>query len=183
MRTRPIAAALLVVWLTACQQAPVRDENSPRSRIVPGSTVVLNKPLTVPAGHARVFLQDGEVREKVRLKRYYPHCNFEIRSVSDGTLRIEPGRFLVTGISTDEVELVRRRGALQYASLRLSDGGEMIPQVARLIHHQLHAEGRPEVMRLTCHGGFSDPWRVEYPSVADIRQDLGEWVTLEPAEP
>lgn len=181
MITRLLAAALLLM-LTACQQAPVRDEDSPRSRIAPGSTVVLNKPLTVPAGHARVFLQGGEVRDKVRLKRYYPHCNFEIRSVSDGTLRIEPGRFLVTDLSTDEVELVRRQGAMQYAALRLSDGGDMMPQVARLIHHRLHAEGRPEVMRLTCHGGFSDPWQVEYPSISDIRHDLGEWVTLELAD-
>ncbi|MCW9089119.1 MAG: hypothetical protein OQK54_06280 [Gammaproteobacteria bacterium] len=182
MMPKLATVVLLGILLAGCQQTPVRDEGSNRSRITVGSTLTLNKPLVVPAGHARVFLQYGKVREKVRLKRYQPHCNFEITVVSDGTQRIEPGEFVVTDLSMDEEEVVRRSGPLRYAALQLSDDGDMAPQIALLIHHKLHAEGQPQVMRLTCHGGFADPWQAEYPSVSAIREALGEWVTLELAD-
>lgn len=175
--------ALVLMTLTACAPLTVQDEHSPYSRIPVGSTVILNQPLDIPRYHARVFIQDGRVVSKARVNLYYPHCNFEVATVSDGSARIEPDRFLVTGIRLDEVQVVRRTGPLQTASLVvLVDGGEDgggPPPTSRLVHYRLHAERQPDVMRLTCHGGMATGWEVAYPSLAEIREVLGGIVTLE----
>lgn len=179
MRLKLAMTVLTVMLASACQQAPVRDEDSPRSRIGVGSTIVLNEALTVPAGHARVFLQNGKVREKVELDRYRPHCNFEVRAVSEGDLQIEPDRFVVTDLVEDEEEVVEKRGPVQYAGLGIGGGMDSITLTSRYVQHRLSSERQPEVLWLTCHGGFDDPFDVEYPSISDIRKALGKWVTLE----
>lgn len=174
----PLAVIFL---LTACQQVPMRDENSPLMRVSPGSTIVLHKPLTVPAGHARVFLQGGKVVAKTRLKRYYPHCNFEVRQVSDGHLRIEPDTFIITDVTSGEEEWVSRQPTLRPAAWEIDgDGADGAVLLIRLVQHRLHSTRQPQVMRLTCHGGFAEPWKVAYPSIRDIRRSLGDYATLEP---
>lgn len=171
-----VVAALL---LAACQQAPLRDEASHRSRVGVGSTFVLHESLIVPAGHARVFFQDGKVVAKAQLDRYRPHCNIEVRTVSDGSSRIEPDTFLVTGVEEYEEEIVARPQHLRYAGLSMSDGdGAMISKIARFVRHWLYSERQPGVMRLTCHGGFDYPLDALTPSITEIRQALGERVTL-----
>lgn len=171
-----IVAACLIV--AGCQQSPVRDESSPRSRIPVDSVIVLEKPLTIPAGHARVFLQGGKVKAKSKINRYHPHCNFETRQLSDGTLTIEPDRFIVTQLVGDETEIVHQQGPLRYAALRRVGGEAFVSQTSRFIEHYLDSEKQPGVMRMTCHGGFGEPWLVKYPSVAEIRKALGEYVRL-----
>lgn len=181
MRLKLAITVLSVMVASACQQAPVRDEgeDSTRSRIAVGSTIVLNEALTVPAGHARVFLQNGKIKTKVKIERYRPHCNFEVRNVSDGSLQIEPDRFVVTDLIEDEEEVVEKRGPVQYAALKISGGMDTVTLTSRFVRHSLNSASQPDVLWLTCHGGFADPFDVEYPSISDIRKALGEWVTLE----
>jgi hypothetical protein len=170
-----VAATLL---LAACQQAPVRDETSHRSRVGVGSTFVLHQGLSVPEGHARVFLQGGEVVAKLKLDRYRPHCNFEVRQVSDGTLRIDPDTFLVTDIDEYEDEIVALPQQVRLAALVGGDSFDSISVIARFVRHRFSSERQPGVMRLTCHGGFDLPRDALTPSIAEIRQALGGVVTL-----
>ena len=176
---RLVLLLFVLLGLSACQSLPVSDESSPHSRIALGSTLVLHQPLTVPVGHTRVFLQDGELREKHRLRMQYPHCNFELHTLSDAPQIIRPGRFVVTGISWNEELVVEyREGGLR----RVSDGGnDYAPQTNRVLHHRLAAPQQPELMRLSCHGGFADAWQVGFPSVSEIRHALGEYASIESA--
>ncbi len=164
--------------LTACNHMPVQDENSPRSRVAVGSHVVLNELLSIPAGHARVFLQDGRVVANKSLEYYQPHCNIAVRSVSTGDSYIEPDIFIVTAVMEDEEEVVRGARWRQYASLFNSSDSLGSVMISRYVRHTLHSTSQPEVMRLTCHGGFAEPWQVDTPSIREIRQALGELVTL-----
>jgi len=178
MRPKRLTIVATMMLVAACQQAPIRDEDSPRMRIAPGSTITLHEALTVPAGHTRVFLQNGKVKGKTKLDQYYPHCNFEVRSVSNGTLRIEPDVFTVTAVTEDEEEVVTRTSPLRLASWRFSGGGDSVVLLTRFVAHRLDSPRQPQVMRLTCHGGFADPWQVDYPSITDIRQALGKLATV-----
>lgn len=174
--------ALTLITLAACAPMTVQDENSPYSRIPVGSTVTLNQALPIPRDHARVFVQDGRVVTKTGMNPYYPHCNFEVATLSDGSTRIEPDSFVVTGIRLDEVEVVHRSRPVLVASLMLADGGEDgggPPPTSRVVHYLLHSEQQPDVMRLTCHGGFAEAWEVTYPSVAEIREVLRDVVSFE----
>jgi hypothetical protein len=173
-----IPAALLLV---ACAM-PVADESSPRYRVPVGSVVVLHQDLVVPEGHARVFLQGGALVEKHRLKAYYPHCNFEQRAVSDGTAVIRAGRYTVTAVRVGEDWVVREEPRTYAALTQTVDGGmdDGYPGlVNRRIDHALESPHQPQVMRLTCHGGFEVPGKAEYPSLVDIRYALGSVATVE----
>lgn len=172
----------LPLLLAGCQQLPVADEGSPRSRIAVGSHLILHQTLTLTAGHARVFMQHGQVVAKTKLDAYQPHCNFEVRSVSRGASTIEPDDFVVTALTEDQEEVVQGPQSQQYAALGnmvVMGGDATLVMVTRFIRHQLESSHQPEVMRLTCHGGFSEPWQVAYPSIDEIRQSLGELVTLQ----
>ena len=166
--------SLLSLLLSGCGHGIVTDEDSPRSRLLPGSVLVLHQALTVPPGHTRVFLQDGKVRDKLKLDMYYPHCNFELRTLSDAPQTIRPDRFVITQVSWNEetvVDAATNPGRLK----RVSDSGDTYAgPITRLLHHRLHSESQTTVMRLTCHGGFDDPWRASFPSVNQIRKVLGE---------
>lgn len=175
-----LGGALVATLTIACAASPGERP----ARLPVGTTVVLNQPLTVPAGQARVFLQGGRVIERVRLRQYYPHCDFEIRQVSDGSAGIAPDRFTVTAVTEGEEPVVMRQ-TLHYAGLRLSDmQQDGVSMVSRYLHHWLHSPRQPQVLRLTCHGGFDFPGRAQLPTVAEIRYALGEVVTLSaPASP
>lgn len=176
MMPKLVAVVVVALALAGCQQVPVRDESSPYSRIPAGSRIVLHKALSVPQGHARVFLQGGEVKAKAKLNRYYPHCNFELRDVSDGTLRIEPDTFFVTRVTEGEEMVVRRQGPLRRVGFRSDrDSASMI---SRFVRYRLGSESQPRLMRLTCHGGFADPYEAQYPGISDIRKALGERVSI-----
>lgn len=169
---------LAVTALAACA-TPVVGEDSPRARLPVGSVVVLHQDLVVPDGHTRVFLQGGAVVEKHRLKAYYPHCNFEQRTVSDGKAVIAADRFTVSAVSVGE-DYVVQRGNLIHAAMRPVADDSHVGMVNRYVRHRLESARQPQVLNLTCHGGFDFPGRVEPPSPADIRAALGGLVSIEP---
>lgn len=171
---------LVVAVLVGC--APAAHENlGPSYRILPGTMVALAEPLAVPAGQARVFLQGGEVRAKRRLAVYRPHCNFELRQVSDGSARIEPDHFTITDVRTGD-EGVVMRPVLHPATFWQVEGDDHPGQVSRYVHYALRSARQPQVLRLTCHGGFDFPGRAELPSLEDIRQALGRYAAFIAAE-
>lgn len=180
MMPKLTALVALPLLLAACQQLPVQDEGSSRIRV--GSHLTLHQSLMVTAGHARVFMQNGQVVAKTKLDLYQPHCNFEVRSVSSGASIIEPDDFVVTAVMEDETEVVQGPPAQQYAAVgkMVAMGGDAtLVMVTRFIRHNLESGHQPEVMRLTCHGGFAEPWQAAYPGIDEIRQSLGALVTLQ----
>lgn len=183
MMPKIVALVVTVLLLSACQQLAERDERSPRSRLAVGDSLVLTEALQVPAGHTRVFLQHGKVVGKVRLRRYEPHCNFEVRSVSDGLFTIEPDHFVITGRLDDEVEIVRWEKPRHFAANVILADVDSMPQLNRMVRYSLLSERQPEVMYMSCYGGFDDAWAVRYPSIQQMREALGDWVKLKRAAP
>lgn len=176
--TRIRTLLVLVAAVLAGCATPMLDATLPGYRLPVGTAVVLQRELAVPTGHARVFLQQGRVVEKHRLDIYRPHCNFEQRAVSDGTAVIVADRFTVTAVSVGEDFVVQRR-AYVYAALRLAGDDDSPGQVNRYLHHRLASDRQPEVMRLTCHGGFDLPGLAQLPSLVDMRAALGEVAVIE----
>lgn len=166
-----------VAVLAGCA-TPVLDESAPGYRLPVGTTVALQQDLVVPAGHARVFLQRGQVVAKHRLDAYRPHCNFEQRAVSDGTAVIVADRFTVTAVSEGTDFVVQRRSFV-YAALRLADDDTSPSQINRYFHYTLVSPRQPGVMRLTCHGGFELPGAAQLPGLADMRAALGGVAAIE----
>jgi hypothetical protein len=178
MTRKGMLLVLSVIALTSCAGQAVNKEVP--DRLLVGTTVVLQQDLAVPAGHARVFLQQGRVVEKHRLDPGLPHCNFEQRTLSDGTAVIKADRFKVTAVSVGEDMVVQRDcDSMLPVGLREAGGSDCVDKVNRYINHQLFSPSQPQVMRLTCHGGFEVPGRAQLPGLPDIRTALGGVATLE----
>ena len=168
---------LVPALLLAACAAPVRDADAPYYRVPINSLVTLNQALTVPAGQARVFLQHGKVVAKGKLDQYRPHCDFEVRMVSDGSERIEPDSFNVTRVEVGD-DFVVSRATQVYAALVVINDANQPSMISPYVHHWLSSAHQPQVMRLTCHGGFDYPGIAQYPTVNEIRESLGTAATL-----
>lgn len=172
LRSLAIGAVMLAV--TAC----VGPSLTAYYKLPPATTVTLRRTLNVPADSARVFLQHGAVVAKTRLHIYDAHCDFELRQVSGGTARIEPDTFTVTRVTVGDEQVVLRQ-PVRYAALRFSNDDEgMPPLVSRYVDYWLHSPRQPQVLRLTCHGGFDFEGRAKLPTAAEIRAALGDYAAL-----
>jgi hypothetical protein len=153
-----------------------------------GSIVRINEELTVPPPWARVFLQRGEVVSYGHLDRYYPSCNFELEAISQKPQIIRPGEFEIVHVSRREEYLVRRvprfyagpvklagSGADFAGPLMLAQGGEagsgsMFMHTVRM---KLESEEQPDMYMLTCRGAQDNPPDVEFVSIDEMHEALG----------
>ncbi len=176
-----LALAFSGLLLTACAGMPDSRQRSPDFVPPPGITVTVHRRLPVPPGRTRVFLQYGKVMRQRDLEYYDVSCDFEINTLANTTRYIEPGTFRVTRVRRDEIEIVRR-APLRYAALgtpaglQLADGSVQLFEEVSL---WLQSNAQPDVRRLTCRGGLADPWEMELPTVAEVREALGDYATVE----
>lgn len=97
--------ALKALWimtlgllLTACQSVATNDPGSVWFRIPPGSELVLNRPLSIPAQRAHVMLQHGTAAGAA--SEFEVACRFEVRDL--GPRVIQPDSFLITGYGSQQ---------------------------------------------------------------------------------
>jgi hypothetical protein len=169
----------LAVVLTACsQQYVVNDDRDYPYNLPPvGSTLVVKKPITIPAGQVRIFLQHGELFRKADFDRYEPSCSLELRKLADVARRIEPDSFIISQVqrlTQEVVQTVPRRTGL--AKVDWEGGGK--PMVVRGYHLWLGSDRQPDVMRMTCRGYFNDINRADPPSLNDVTRSLGDYAEL-----
>jgi hypothetical protein len=170
-----LAAAALV--LSGCvNRLPLSADSPYAGERLAGASFVLDQSLTVPAGRARVFLQDGGVVGG--FDQYRPHCALEIRSVQHDGFEVAPGVFRITRVQ-HSLEQVVDAGGRQFARTlpgvwlgRMIDGGGSA-SFHEGYHFWLDAPGRPEVMRLSCYGTYDRPPDLQPPTLAEIRAVLG----------
>ena len=95
---RYLLLVTLGLWLAGCQTSSTVREVGTANRFVglAGASLVLNQPLRVGAGKARVFVQNGEVGQW--FDSYQTHCAFEITSVNHEGWEIEADTFTITRV-------------------------------------------------------------------------------------
>ncbi len=145
----------------------------------------LRKPLTIPAGAARVFVQNGRTKSYSAVDWYSPWCALEVREVKDAPQQVAPGVFRVIRVSVDQVEIARRQYPLMLAmndlarmSIGIGIGGGwhgagasvvfgigdtwQPPETMDTVTFDL-AGSQQNVMRLTCGGRLSNGSPVDGP--------------------
>jgi hypothetical protein len=181
MRWLTVLLASLTL-LTGCGQSSLvkRGPDSPYYAPPVGTSIRLLKPLSVPGGHTRVFLQRGQVVSKQGFDRYLPNCNFEVKTLSDQSREIRPEAFIVVRVQQEMSQVVQNDQPRRVASLVLAmedDSGT--PMIVQGIHLWIASDQQPDVMRLTCRGSFNDMPRAYPPSINEMRAALGGYAELE----
>jgi hypothetical protein len=57
-----------------------------------------------------------------------------------------------------------------------SDAGQSM--IVRGVHLWFGSDIQPDVMRLTCRGGFDEAWRADLPSIDEMRIALGDYARI-----
>lgn len=138
-----------------------------------GDAVYLTQSVTVPAGHARVYFQDGAVTAKSHIHWYRTHCNLEMELVSDGVLQPRVGRYSVTSVERGQTTVVQALPPV-YAALDDDDGP---PMITRFIRYWLEGP-LPTVRSLTCYGAFADMADAELPKGVEIESTVGVYINF-----
>jgi hypothetical protein len=174
-------STFVAVVLSACSNS-VSVRLSPSQGFVrlQGAELILKRDLTVPAGHARVFVQEG--RPVIGgLDRYLAHCALEVQRVDHGGFTIKAGNFRVVRVQGSMQQVVMA-GPVMLASLQLVGG---IGAAGSSTYHQgyhfwLDSEEQPEVRRMSCYGVYADPPDLEPPSLQEIGAVLGDIAEIRP---
>jgi hypothetical protein len=174
-----LIAIVMALLLTACaQRYMVKNDLDYAYNLPPvGSTLVIKKPIKVPGGATRIFLQRGELFRKADFDRYYPSCSLELRKLADTAREIQPGRFIVSKVQRLMQEVVRR-DAPESGLMKVDYDSGGKPMVVHGYHLWLGSAEQPDVMRMTCRGYFNDINRAEPPSLNDVFGSLGDYAEL-----
>lgn len=111
---------LLLLIQTACAQAPLSEQSRLRSELV-GSELSLKQPVQIAANQVAIYLQSGSIQGYVLINKYYPHCKFELYSISEQARSVQPDIFRITQIS-NHTDLSAAMSTM-FASLLSADGG------------------------------------------------------------
>jgi hypothetical protein len=162
----------LALLLSACQagngyQYPTGPVPSPQL-----TKVTLNSDFSIRPDRASEYVQYGEIKPRNQVVEYYPHCIFELRSVSDQARTVKPETFTVTGIHRDHF-----MAGFRELKLAFSGGGDynMVMSTTTIA---LHSPGQPEVFRLSCQK-LDEPYHRSHVSLTGMQETLGALFTLE----
>lgn len=180
-----MARALLVLVLavlSGCQIVPERSENSPYYPVPVGSKLVLNEPLTFPAGDVSLYVQ-GKPLSYFGANKYYAYCKFELWTRLDKARTIQPDTFTITRVSRESRYTRRQTPSTMTAAYRTvsrDDSGGVGYETTSWVMY-LHSDKQPDVYRITCEH-WQEPIEARPLSIAEMRTAFGDVFTLELAQ-
>ncbi len=176
MNIHTVLVALVLLGLSACQSTGVTTGyfSNPVSE---GTELEIIKPLRVPAGQARVYLQADEVLRYSEIDQYKPFCFFLMRDPAPLARDIQPGVYPVRSVILREQD-VRIEAPVQLVHAGLFGGSDGPGVIAFETHMLLGVKGQMKPERLVCSGAFASPSEAAPIRLAQMRQALGTWVVV-----
>jgi len=182
---RRLQKSVILVSVLLLLSACVSYSNHPAAPmygLAPGSALVLNRDLTIPAEALAVYLQGGEVFPG-GVSRYAPHCKFELRHKRPEPQIVRADEFTITRFTYHRGDFAASsKSLLQPVRYRRrlflfnEDGPTFIVYASYFF---LHSATQTDVLRLTCSywetGGLLEG---RFLSLAEIQAALGDVFTL-----
>lgn len=168
---RNFSLFIISLMISACQYStshPLRMGSVPIPDLL---TVELEKAIEIRPDRANEYIQYGEIKPYNKIVEYYPHCFFELRSVSESKRTVLPETFRVTGISRD-------RFMAGFRKIMVASGGGDYNPVMSTTQISLHSDTQPDVFRLSCQQ-LDEPYLARHVSLQQMRETLGGLFTLE----
>ncbi len=152
------------------------------------ASLTINEQISIKPENTRVFIQDGIVVSQ--FNHYKHNCNLEVRKRDDNNFQfINPGSYRIHSIQ-NTLEQVVRFNPGETVNLAFLDSEGQIPGLLLAgvddspsdiylgMHFYLEGEDS-NIMRLSCRGALAPPWDAQPPTLAEIRQALGNLATLQ----
>ena len=174
-RVKPAPAAVLLAALAA---ACAPDAQQP-PRVAAGATLILEKPVKVPAETREIWFQKGE-RITYRRSRLRPYCRLRVNGDTGAARTVAPGRFEIAWVREDwQAAGVDPLACVKLARLGLAEGdaGSDPLSVSNELVMGLASPDRPRVTRLIC--GKHRPTGPHFPpTLKEIDTALGSYGRL-----
>jgi hypothetical protein len=156
--------------LMACQPTAVSidiNQQSYLNTVPAGSELVLQHDIVVPAGVAHVSFQYGKQLDTLKIDKYQPWCEFEIKTLAGKPQAIHADNFAIQKLVN------QRSGLLDGAGF--GSMANTLEEFSTVLY--LQSASQPDVMRLSC------LWRrgtrmQTYLRLGDIQSALGDIFTL-----
>jgi len=172
-----LCACCLGAVLAGCQSAGSRT-GFYSSPLLPGDEIEILKPVTIPAGLARVYLQHGKRASYGSTNQYAPFCYFLLLNPLPTEQQIRPGLLVVESVWLDETS-VRREQPVTVASAVVgfgAFGGDRMP-MAYQFHIKLKSADQPHIT-LVCSGAFDMALTAAPIRLPELREALGDYADV-----
>ena len=178
MQIRNVIAFVSILFTSSSCQAGISIgiENSPYHAIRAGSTLTLNREITFPADIVSVFIFNGQIVPRSTIDVYKPHCKFELYDMKPQPQTIQPDTFTIQkSVYFDAMYNPGRLHQTNFVLNRYTTGGPSYQPYTTYMY--LQSDKQQNVYRLSCLH-WEDPVDARYLTVAQIRQVLGDLMTL-----
>lgn len=165
----------------SCSSGPY-PISSPYYDIPAGTELVVNRPLSIAADSARVYLQHGKVVHG-HYDQYEPHCWFLSWKVLPDPQTIPATVFNVLS-SQQEDEYVSNPTPVRLAMDGDMDGlfsGDGPTAVEKITTLKIHSDSQPDIREFSCNY-WGDPGDSDPLTVAQMQEAAGSWVKIKVRE-
>jgi len=170
-----VAVTGTILLVAGCKQnASIREDTFGKYVQIGAASVVLKRDIRIPAGKARIYLQNEKAGTGDRMSAggfdsYKPHCAFEISRVDHDGFEVKAETFVVTRIQQTVVHVVS--GApVMVAAFGLWGTSQSYYSG---YHFWLASDNQPEIRRMTCYGVYAVPYELYPPTLEEINAALG----------
>jgi len=163
---KPVVLAGFIL-LTACQQNPVRFEDSPYALFPAGTVLTQHKDLTLPANSFSVVVQNGIIVRPDNLDWYQTNCTLRSENRTATSRTLKPGDYQIISSErhNEETMLPVRMAGLGLIRVE-GDSSKII-----ILSLKLKSELNPFIVRMTCRdwGEYFDD---KYLTLSQVRAAL-----------
>ncbi len=161
---------LMASLLSACQNNPIKLEDSAYATLPAGSTLVQQQDLTLPSNTFSLQFQNGEQLSSKDIDQYYANCELESRDRASTARTIKAGVYKITRSTRYEesTSLPVRVASNASAGFMLANASYM---TKFLLSMDLQSELNPNIMRFTC-SAWGEQITEDYLTLKVIRQTL-----------
>jgi hypothetical protein len=176
---KQIAFASVLLTLFACSANDTKDENSAFYSVPVGSSIVLNRDVTISGEQVAIYTQNGELMSYDEVDKYNPNCKFEIYTMSKQPRTVHRDTFEIIKV-VDEIESSSLKKSVQVAMpgdamMFGSLDRSYVFNYATMMY--LNSEKQKDVYRMTCQH-WEDIMDDRYLTVAQMREAMGVIFTL-----
>jgi hypothetical protein len=170
--------------LSACGINDTKDEDSTFYAVPVGSSLTLNRTITIPGDQVAIYLQNGEILRYKDVNKYAPNCKFEVYKISERPRTVQADTFKIIKVE-DDIESSSLQNGMQYAafggragegnaSVGLLDQSEMFNYATFMY---LSSATQKDVYRMICQH-WESVMDDRHLSISQMRTAMGEVFTL-----
>jgi hypothetical protein len=173
---------VLVLMLGGCAGLESADPASPYYAYSTGWSVQLNRPLTIEPDAATVRLQYGRIVPRNSVQEQDPFCVVELDTVRAVPQVLQPGRFEVWRVTRSVNPITAALKPSLIKARHADDDGD--PSFLYFItEFRLRDPAQPTLRGMRCAWNQMAPGNralMRHLTLDEIRQALGDWMTLTP---